>query len=165
MSQEPPETCPRAPPARFVGARGGLGPLGRRAPASSGTAWIQPACCWCVLVCVLCVRLCMTCASVPPSTPKLPADRVLVLGTGCPVVCAMAREKTLRVHILGWYLCTGAPQWARSTVPGPRRPAGSAGGRLLLPAAVTLFLCLSFSLCAKRFLTSHSFAKPSRLYS
>lgn len=36
--------------------------------------------------CPYCVRLCMTRSSVPPGTPKLPADCVLVLGNGLSCV-------------------------------------------------------------------------------
>lgn len=131
--------------------------------------------CWCPY----CVRLCMICSSVPQSPslapPNYPPTVYLYRGTGCLVLCAMARGKlSVFAHSavpVSWRCAAGGADnaetgggtsWVMCRAPGSRER-----GRLPL-AAITFFfpVCLSlfFSLCAKRFLTSHSFAKPSRLY-
>lgn len=181
VSQGLPGRAPGAPPAKMSGAAVGWGLRGRRVPAWPGTAaWCQTAYCWCVsLASIFCVRLCMMCSSVPrlriPGTPKLPADCVLVLGNGlsCDLRPGAAETFRVRTRALRRHLCAAALQRAARK----RRAGGGASwvtrwavagvqrGRCPR-ASVTFFLSvfLSFSLCAKLILTSHSFAKPSRLY-
>lgn len=101
-------------PGRGLG-RGGKGSLGRRAPASPGTAaWTQTACRWCVSVSILCppVHDMLQCPQFPSPAPQLPADCVLVAGNGLSCVVRHGEAKLSCPH-------TG----------GAREPALRAGGR------------------------------------
>lgn len=154
------------------------GVVGKVRPASPGTAaWTQTAC-WCVLVSILCppVHDMLKCPPVPiPGTPKLPADCVLVLGNGLACVVRHGAGKnfpcshTLVVPV-SWRSAAGGVKNAekRWWDIGVICWATGWGERGPPPAGLhNLFFCMSFSLfslCAKRFLTSHSFAKLSRLY-
>lgn len=177
MSQQLPGRGLAVLRARLAGAAAGWGRWGRRAPPRLA-AWTRTACRWCVWVSILCppVHDVLKCPPVPtPGTPKSPADCVHVRGQGLSCVVRhgagrnFPRSHTLVVPV-SWRSAAGGARMRREGGGTPRvicwGPLAGGRGRLP-PASITFFSCVSFSLfslCAKRFLTSHSFAKPSRLY-
>lgn len=169
---------PRGSPAKLFVAVVGWGRWERRAPPRLarllGLRQLVVGVCWCPY----CVRLCMICAPVFPSShpwhPQITRRLCTCTGNGLSCVVRHGAGKNFpRPHSLvvpvSWRSAAGGTENAEKAVGHLGNVLGTLRrGRGPPPDGLhNLFFYMSFSLfslCAKRFLSSHSFAKPSRLY-